>query len=124
MGIYAARAGTETKYWWGNEIGSNKANCHNSQCGDSFEYTAPVGSFAKNPFGLYDTVGNVWEWTCSKYEDKYSGNEQRCVNGGSPLVLRGGAWDSKPRNVRAAFRNRFSDDSRDVYVGFRLVQSS
>jgi formylglycine-generating enzyme required for sulfatase activity len=54
---YAARAGTETKYWWGNEVGSNKANC-GSDCGDNvIKYTAPVGSFAANPFGLYDTAG-------------------------------------------------------------------
>jgi len=76
---YSARAGTKTNYWWGNEIGSNKANCSNGSCKDSFEYTAPVGSFAPNPFKLYDMLGNVWEWTCSEYESKYSGQEQRCA---------------------------------------------
>ncbi|MCP3897296.1 SUMF1/EgtB/PvdO family nonheme iron enzyme, partial [Moraxella sp.] len=72
---YAARAGTETQYWWGNEIGQNRAVC--DACGSRWDnkQTAPVGSFAANPFSLYDTVGNVWEWTCSEYEDKYSGKE-------------------------------------------------
>ena len=70
---YAARAGTETKYWWGNDVGSNRANCSNSDCKDSFEYTSPVGSFFANQFGLYDTVGNLWEWTCSEYRYKYNG---------------------------------------------------
>jgi formylglycine-generating enzyme required for sulfatase activity/tetratricopeptide (TPR) repeat protein len=92
---YAARAGTTTKYWWGNDIGSNKANCYSDSCGDSFEYTAPVGSFAPNQFGLYDTVGNVWEWTCSEYEDKYTGKEQRCVKSAGRFAARGGSWGYK-----------------------------
>jgi len=121
---YAARAGTETKYWWGNDIGTNLANCWKSYCGDSVDYTAPVGSFAKNPFGLYDTVGNVWEWTCSEYERKYAGKELRCVNGGSRFALRGGSWGGEPGNVRAASRSRNSDDYRNVNVGFRLARSS
>jgi len=118
---YAARAGTQTKYWWGNDIGSNNANCYNSSCGDSYQYTAPVGSFAANPFGLFDTAGNVWEWTCSKYTDKYTGNEKRCANGGSRFALRGGSWNFGPRYVRAAYRYRDSDVNRNYSVGFRLA---
>jgi len=117
---YTARAGTETKYWWGNDIGSNRANC--SGCGDSFQYTAPVGSFAANPFGLFDTAGNVWEWTCSEYQDKYSGKEQRCANSGSLRALRGGACYDGPRNVRAALRLRSSHDTRAGDVGLRLAR--
>jgi len=121
---YSARAGTETKYWWGNEIGSNQANCANSYCGDSFEYTAPVGSFGANPFGLYDTVGNVWEWTCSEYESSYQGAEQRCVStdSSSPRAFRSGAWGSGPRSVRSANRNWSSHDDRYNYVGLRLAR--
>jgi formylglycine-generating enzyme required for sulfatase activity len=118
---YAARAGTTTKYWWGNHIGSNKANC-SSSCGDKFKYTAPVGSFSPNPFGLYDTVGNVWEWTCSEYENRYNGKESKCIrqNSGSLRALRGGAWNNGPRDVRAATRGRMSHDNRDNNVGLRL----
>ena len=119
---YAARAGTETKYWWGNEIGSNKANCWN--CGDHFEYTSPVGSFAANPFGLYDTVGNVWEWTCSEFESKYSGKEKNCIskNHARLLVIRGGSWNIEAGIVRTANRYGNSRDFRGNDVGFRLAR--
>jgi formylglycine-generating enzyme required for sulfatase activity len=124
---YAARAGTTTKYWWGNKIGSNKANCWKFFCGDSFKYTAPVGSFAPNAFGLYDTVGNVWEWTCSEYEDKYSGKEQRCLskniaNNKSHFVLRGGAWDIGARWTRSASRDWRQPAVRGRLDGFRLAR--
>ena len=121
---YVARAGTETKYWWGNDIGSNKANCYENYCGDSFEYTSPIGSFAANPYGLYDTAGNVWEWTCSEYEDKYNGKEEKCTskNRAMQLVIRGGSWLDVARYVRAAFRDWSSRDSRYYNVGFRLAR--
>jgi len=117
---YAARAGTDTKYWWGNEIGSNKANCWNSYCGDNFEYTAPVGSFSANKFGLYDTVGNVWEWTCSEYENKYNGKEKQCVTTGSRLSLRGGSWYFLAWSVRSADRDRDTPTTRYEDSGFRV----
>jgi len=128
---YADRAGSITKYWWGNTASHEYANYGKDQCceglakgKDSWVYTSPVGSFAANPFGLYDTVGNVWEWTCSEYEDKYSGKEQRCANRGSRLVLRGGSWSTEPRNVRAATRGIYSHGVRNNIVGFRLAKSS
>ncbi len=116
---YAARAGTTTKYWWGNDIGSNKANCNNNYCGDRFQYTAPVGSFAKNPFGLYDTVGNVWEWTCSEYKGKYNGQEQQCVDSAGYFVLRGGAWNYHATRARSANRDGNDPTDRFSYYGFR-----
>jgi len=121
---YAARAGTDTKYWWGNNIGSNKANCYKDYCGDRFEYTSPIGSFTANPFGLYDTAGNVCEWTCSEYENKYSGKEKRCVSKNRAIlsVVRGGSWISEPWDVQAAFRFRYSHDYRNLNMGFRLAR--
>ncbi len=94
---YAARAGTETEYWWGNDIGTNNANCYSNYCGDSYQYTSPVGSFAANPIGLFDTAGNVWEWTCSEYQASYAGKEQQCADSAGSFVLRGGAWNSSQR---------------------------
>ncbi|MDM8559830.1 SUMF1/EgtB/PvdO family nonheme iron enzyme [Candidatus Parabeggiatoa sp. HSG14] len=58
--------------WWGNDIGKNRANCRNSDCGDKFKYTSPAGSFSANPFGLYDTAGNVREWIFDSWHKDYT----------------------------------------------------
>ena len=68
---YAARAGTQTAYPWGDDIGKNNANCATCDSEWDWKRTAPVGSFAPNSFGLYDMVGNVWEWTDDCYHDNY-----------------------------------------------------
>ena len=70
---YARRAGTTTAYPWGDDIGTNKANCDG--CGSQWDnkQTAPVGSFAPNGFGLFDMVGNVWEWVDYYYHQNYDG---------------------------------------------------
>jgi len=119
---YAARAGLNTNYWWGNEVGSNQANCRNDECDDHFEYTAPVNSFRANPFALYDTAGNVWEWTCSAYESTYQGAEQHCNNNGNLFALRGGSWDINVRGVRSASRNWDKTTDRYIDVGVRLAR--
>ena len=124
---YAARAGTNTKFWWGNDIGTNQANCNNYACGDRFKNTAPVGSFAANPFGLYDTVGNVWEWTCSEYESNYSGKEKVCLSkehsdNSSIFVVRGGSWINLAKGLRSAYRGRNSRSVRFRDYGFRLAR--
>ncbi len=115
---YAARAGTETDCWWGDEIDKSKAN-YDGNLGN----TSPVGDYDANPFGLYDTAGNVWEWTCSEYEEKYNGKEKECVieNSNKKRVLRGGSWYYSPRSVRTAFRNWDTPDSRHDDNGFRVV---
>jgi len=117
---YAARAGTTTKYWWDNETGQNRANCWASECGDSFKYTAPVGSFSANKFGLYDTAGNVSEWTCSLYENQYNGKEKQCVTTGYLLSVRGGSWSFGAWWVRSADRSVGWPTARNDYLGFRV----
>jgi len=119
---YAARAGTPSKYWWGDSIGSNRANCDG--CGSKWDKqkTAPVGSFTRNAFKLYDTSGNVEEWTCSQYENKYRGKEQVCVQTANELVLRGGSGIDFMSRLRSAFRNSRHPSERFEFVGFRVVR--
>jgi formylglycine-generating enzyme required for sulfatase activity/tetratricopeptide (TPR) repeat protein len=116
---YAARAGTETDYWWGNDIDKTKANYDSNS-------TTPVGYYKPNPFGLYDTAGNVWEWTCSEFTDRYNGKEKDCIskNNNKKRVLRGGSWSNDPRDDRAAARGWDTPGSRDDYGGFRVVQAA
>ncbi len=114
---YAARAGTTTKYSWGNEVGRGRANCDG--CGSQWDNkkTAPVGSFSPNAWGLHDMHGNIWEWVQDCWHANYEGapadgsawESDDC----SVRVLRGGAWNFRPRNVRAAYRNWYSSDVRD-----------
>jgi len=121
---YAARAGTTTDYWWGPQIGINQANCDGCQSQWDNKRPALVGSFAPNPFGLYDIVGNVWEWTCSKYEEKYNGQEQQCnyQHQNDLGVIRGGSWLSYAKNGRVANRGKNRLFYRQNYIGFRLVK--
>src|SRR6516162_8380458 len=102
---YATRAGTQTAYPWGDDIGKNNANCNG--CGSKWDnrQTAPVGSFQPNALGLYDMVGNVWEWVEDCYHENYNGaptdgsawTSDDCRH----RVARGGAWYSFPGNLRS-----------------------
>lgn len=122
---YAARGGTDSAYFWGNAIGKGNANCANSFCGDKFEYTAPVGSFTANVYGLHDMNGNVWEWCQDWYAGDYyassPASNPKGAASGTYRVLRGGAWYGHARNVRSANRRSNTPGDRDYDIGFRLV---
>ena len=124
---YAARAGSETKYSWGNGIGRNKANCDG--CGSRWDdsKTAPVASFAANAFGLYDMHGNVYEWTqdcaTSGYVGAPSDGSTWLAGDCSRRVLRGGSWDVIPDILRSANRIRLTAGYRNFYSGFRLART-
>ena len=129
----AARAGTTTRYYWGNEIDPRYANFsdRNDPTGasignldDGQAVTAPVGSYTPNALGLQDMTGNIWEWTCSEYQPKYGGEEQRCSakkpNEGQ-RVTRGGSWNNGPGELRSAKRRPRAPNERDALTGFRVV---
>jgi len=120
---YAARARTESKYWWGNDINPGRANYRKKNEKWDTKKTKPIGSFRANAFKIYDMVGNVMEWTCSKYEESYQGAEQECMKGGkaNQTVLRGGSFIQN--DVRIAKRYRiWSCISCDANIGFRVVR--
>jgi len=138
---YAARAGTQTRYFWGDDL-EDKLACNfangadltakeknsswtTNNCRDGFVNTAPVGTFRPNGFGLYDTAGNVWEWTCSLHKAPYDGTEQRCASKGvdGGRVLRGGSWGIIPRWLRSAARSRNSSNGAYYVTGFRLARA-
>lgn len=107
---YAARSGTTTTYWWGLQASHDYANYGADKCcsgltkdRDRWKYTAPVGSFDHNSWGLYDTAGNVSEWTDSAGE-------------------RGGSWEGNPGSMRAFLANG-GPQSIASYQGFRLARS-
>ncbi len=119
---YAARAGTTARYYWGNSVGHNRANC--ADCGSRWDgqQTAPIGSFVANPWKLYDMLGNVGQWTCSTYSERYDGSELHCLAvSDAARVYRGGSWDIIPPGVRAAFRGTSAPDFRKNDLGFRLA---
>ncbi|MBB1073834.1 SUMF1/EgtB/PvdO family nonheme iron enzyme [Rhodoferax sp. 4810] len=133
---FATRAATSTSRFWGNNnknsIACQYANVADTKhdwdagfpCDDGYEWAAPVGRFLPNAWGLYDTLGNVLEWTCSEYDANYGVAHTTCTDPTTttPIVLRGGAFNSGPGAMRSAYRNRNYPESRYNFVGFRLAR--
>ena len=144
---YVARAETESARYWGESEaaqcryanGYDQATHADAQytsdfdwtepvpCSDAHVVTAPVGSFEPNPFGLYDVIGNVQEWTEDCWNDGYAGAP---VDGSawrtgdcSQRSQRGGSWDLPPFGLRSANRFSWSSDSRDSSTGFRVART-
>ena len=124
---YAARAGSTTKYSWGNKIGHNRANCDG--CGSQWdnEKAAQVGSFSPNAWGLHDMHGNVWEWVQDCWNKRYQGapadgsawKRSDC----SRRVIRGGSWFARARDCRSAGRAWLLPGYRSGRLGFRLLRT-
>ena len=132
---YAARAGTTTAFYLGSSLHSGQANFWGHYEYDAaigsianpggiyLGITTPVGSYAANPWGLYDMIGNLMEW-CHDWYDVYPGGSVIDPQGpasGSGRVFRGGRWDRAAGNCRSAFRDGGYPDSLDYGVGFRVV---
>jgi serine/threonine-protein kinase PpkA len=136
---YAARAGTATARYWGNnpDIACRYANvadkknikalvwAQSHQCEDGHFFYAPVGALLANPWGVHDMLGNVWEWTCSRFQERNDGSEEACIQSKPDfddlLVMRGGGWNADAPRVRAAYRNWSTAWARQANLGFRLV---
>ena len=138
---YAVRAGTTTARFWGDNPNDacDYANVADQaakrqwsdwtihECNDGYAVTALVGQFRPNAFGLYDMIGNVWEWCQDWYDsDYYINSPKENPQGpasGSSRVGRGGGWGFAARDCRSAIRDRVSPGDRDGFLGFRLVRT-
>lgn len=122
---YAAREGGKKIRWAGTDQ-EGELPRYAWYKDNSKDETHPVKSRLPNQFGFYDMSGNVWEWVSDLYDDHYysqsSKNNPHGPEGGKYYVLRGGAWNSQARFVRADFRMKESHDKRyNYFVGFRLA---
>lgn len=131
---YAARAGTTTPFWWGTSITPAQANYDGNYTyagGSKGVYrkaTVPVGSFAANPWGLFNVHGNAWEWCEDGWRDTCAGaptDGSAWLQGGEQgrRVVRGGSWYYLPRSLRSALRFRLTSGYRVNDCGFRLART-
>ena len=139
---YAARGNTVTSRYWGDDPdaacayanvadltaktqihGASFWQLHN--CSDGFAYSAPVGSFKANAFGLKDMLGNVMEWTEDNYHDNYidaPSDGSAWLGNDARRILRGSSWNSSPDRVRSAKRCMEKPDEHLSFVGFRVAR--
>jgi formylglycine-generating enzyme required for sulfatase activity len=140
---YAARAGGHSRYGYGNDPGdlckfangadqSAKAaglpaNAPYMNCKDGYPFTAPVGSFAGNAFGLFDLIGNVWEWTEDCFYGDYATARLESASRSTEVcgsrTLRGGDWFSTEQSLRPAVRAKADPDAHNDDIGFRVVRT-
>ncbi len=126
---YACRAGTDTRFSWGNKADCDKANFGNSwtnECGRKEPLrTVKTGTYPANPWGLYDMHGNTWEWTGDWFAEYPEGPaiDPAGPERGERRAVRGGSWWSYSRYCRSASRVRNSPDQAFQTLGFRLVMT-
>ena len=124
---YAARGGTQSRYWWGDELQPGIANCKGCADVAGVEQPTKVGSFKPNPFGLYDMGGTVDQWV----EDCWHKSYQGAPSDGSAWlegdcgshVIRSGSWKNDARYVRPANRDNYDTNVRYPTHGFRVALS-
>ncbi|MEY3174495.1 MAG: hypothetical protein RLZZ436_2409 [Planctomycetota bacterium] len=128
---YAARAGTRTEFPWGDSCNGTEANINGNnpfgtdEAGPYLGVTRDVGSYRPNAWGLYDTVGNVYEW-CGDWYDSgyYQASPKQDPQGpstGSRVLCRSGSWHYFGSDARSGLRGDYNPDSTNVFIGFRVV---
>jgi formylglycine-generating enzyme required for sulfatase activity len=140
---YAARAGTSTSRWWGDERSTLCAHANgadlsydraragepavNRSCDDGYVFTNPGDAFPPNPFGLHDMLGNLWQWTADCFVagyDQASTDASADVVGGdcTRRAIRGASWHNYPDALRSAARFALPPTMRSASIGFRVVR--
>ena len=124
---YAARAGTDRRFWWGDTAGAGKADCKG--CGGKWSDEAPadIDAFPANPFGLYGMNGGVWEWVTDCWHKSYNGapaDGSAWDNGDCrERVIRGGSWRNDTSYAHSASRFKYDADVRYLLNGFRVAKT-
>jgi formylglycine-generating enzyme required for sulfatase activity len=124
---YAARAGTSSRYWWGDKVAPRMANCRG--CGETYDPRQPlkVGSFPANAFGLHDLAGSVAQWVSDCWHADYQGaptdGSARATPNCREHVLRGGSWRSDASYARSASRASYDTGVRYPAHGLRVAKS-
>jgi formylglycine-generating enzyme required for sulfatase activity len=123
---YAARAGTKTRYWWGEVVGASNANCED--CGGDWDRKTPaqVGGFAANPFGLHDMNGGVMEWVADCWAQDYDGapsdGSAQLSGDCTQRVLRGGSWRNDQTYATVSSRLSYDASVRYYTNGVRVAR--
>ena len=134
---YVARGGSQSAYWWGEEFKPEWVNCYGCNSKQEVSAPVPVGQFPANPFGVYDVLGNVWEFTCSNYVEEYDGSEMQCSDASDEAnkSIRGGSYQNRAevsarysmqaevfRPLRCAVRDKFFPEDHNDIIGFRVAR--